>query len=578
MSAGLAAIDPADLLRLFGKAPLGAPQGFSGTSGTIVSPEEPAPEPVRAAPGRSEPELAGLASGIAPLPPTRPDDAALSAAAAPAGADRSTPVVPQADRPAPGAVPVMGQAPSAGLAAPALAAGALGASPAAGSGAAAPAAPASAAEPSFGDRFLSGAREFRASGGFDYLGNIGAGLLASPTWAGGLAAGTQLAQKGEVQRAATDLARAEYGLKANKLRQETARENQTAKVIATKLGIPLEQAAAFAGNTDFVNSFLRNSYGMPEGYTRNADGSLSPISGGEKDPATIRGRAQAAAEGAAAGAKDDVQLVTQPNGSIVAVNKSRLGEAGAAPAATTVMPGTSKLAHEVEERRQAVITQGHDPKDPRYADFIVSGSLPKENQQQLTAADKQAIREGEDSILSHRNAVGQLRRALDLSPKAYEGVTAGPRATIMTNLPAMLGGGSEAAMATREFDNLMSTQMLDSLKAIFGGNPTEGERAALKDIQGISSMPQELREKVIRNTIAKVESRLGFEEQRVGDLRGGTYYKPRTGDATQPQSRAGAEPAPTDPMTAARAAISQGADPAKVKTRLLKMGIDPKGL
>lgn len=412
-----------------------------------------------------------------PLPPVRPAEFATS----------------EADLPAAGAQPIM----------------------------AAPAAPASTPAapegPSFGDRLMKGLKD-----NGDYLGALGAGLLSSPTWAGGISAGMQLASKSEKDRAATDLARVELGLKQRKLAQETSALGGNAAIIKRAFpNLSDVEATAAGSNGGIVTDALKRLQ--------------DPNYGRENDPAFIRQKAQAQAEGTAAGGKDDVQLVPRPDGSIVAVNKSQIGETSGAPAVTPVVPGTSKLAAEADERRQLVVAQGKDPNDPRYADFIVSGTLPKETQQLLTASDKKAVMEGEDSILAHTNTITQLNRALKLSKKAYDGAGASQRAFVTSNLPGFLGGGSEESLATRELDNVVISQALDSLKSIFGGAPTEGERAILLQIQGSANLPQALREQIYNNAIAKVQQKLAFEQQRVDQLRGGTYYKQGNGAVPAPQ-------------------------------------------
>ncbi|CAO4140686.1 hypothetical protein DHODJN_03320 [Methylorubrum extorquens] len=418
-----------------------------------------------------------------PLPPMRP--AELSTA--------------EADMPVVGAQPIM-------------------AAPQATSSATPPAPAATPEGPSFGDRVLKGLRD-----NGDYLGALGAGLLSAPTWAGGISAGVQLASKSEKDRAVTDLAKAEYGLKQRKLAQETGALKGNAAILKRAYPFLSDEEAMAQGS---------NSSAVTEAFKVLRD----PNHGRENDPNVIRARAQAQAEGTAAGGKDDVQLVPRPDGSIVAVNKSQLGETTGVPAVTPVVPGTSKLAAEADERRNLVVSQGKDPNDPRYADFIVSGTLPKETQQLLTASDKKAVMEGEDSILAHTNTITQLNRALKLSKKAYDGAGASQRAFVTSNLPGFPGGGSEESLATRELDNVVISQALDSLKSIFGGAPTEGERAILLQIQGSANLPQALREQIYNNAIAKVQQKLAFEQQRVDQLRGGTYYKQGNGAVPAPQT------------------------------------------
>lgn len=176
------------------------PTGFSGAPTTGL-PEMPAqamsvrpfgfgqaPAPVGdAAVAESAPQVPAPRAGLAE-PALRPQSAAMTVPLPPARpAEFSN---PEADLPAAGAQPIMA-APQSGPA------------------------PASAPEgPSLGDRFLKGLRD-----NGDYLGALGAGLLSSPTWAGGISAAMQLASKNERDRAVTDLAKAEHG---RKLAQETS--------------------------------------------------------------------------------------------------------------------------------------------------------------------------------------------------------------------------------------------------------------------------------------------------------------------------------------------------------------------
>lgn len=469
----------------------------------------------------------GVATGFPQAPkiawPSQAQPAPQSApvGAAPPTPQRPMPVAPpeeEADKPAPNAVPAQGQAPLS-LAPPAT-----------------PPAPSGAATTpdagSTGGGFLSRLGDPRVA---NTLLGLSQGLLSVKGFGPAIGAGIGAATKLNKDQAVTDLAQAEYGLKTRKLTQEQGALTGNAAILKKAYPTLSDQEALAQGS---------NGSAVMEALKILRD----PNHGRENDPAVIRARAQAQAEGTAAGGKDDVQLVTRPDGSVVAVNKSQIGEAGGNPTVTPVMAGTSKLAAEADERRQLVVAQGKDPSDPRYADYIVSGSLPKETQQLLTAADKKAVMDGEDTILAHKNTITQLNRALDLSKKAYDGAGAGARSLVVSNIPEMLGGHTPESLATREFSNVVTGQALDNLKATFGGAPTEGERAILLQVQGSADQPQALREQILKNAMAKVQQKLDFEQQRVDQLRGGTYYKQGGGAAAS----AGEAPAPGAATTGAK--------------------------
>ncbi|MGG3814206.1 hypothetical protein ABEV34_21540 [Methylorubrum rhodesianum] len=293
-----ASMAPEDLARLFGRMPIGAPQGFAPiaeneadvqrlerATGMVPASSSPAPR-------------AGLADVAAssqpgamtvPLPPARPPEFST----------------PDADAPAAGAVPIM-------------------AAPAAAS-------PASPQEPSLGDRFLKGLKD-----NGDYLGALGAGLLSSPTWAGGISAGIQLASKGEKDRAVTDLAKAEYGLKARKLAQETGALKGNAAILKKAYPFLSDEEAAAQGS---------NSSAVTEAFKVLRD----PNHGRENDPAVIFEKAKAQAGGANAAKPDEsyVQLPEQervslglPAGAYQRDSKGKISPVN--PTGTTINMGAEK--------------------------------------------------------------------------------------------------------------------------------------------------------------------------------------------------------------------------------------------
>lgn len=85
------------------------------------------------------------------------------------------------------------------------------------------------------------------------------------------------------------------------------------------------------------------------------------------------------------------------------------------------------------------------------------------------------------------------------------------------------------------------TTTVGQLKAIFGGNPTEGERRVLLDIQGSSSQPDAVRQRIFDRAIGLAETRLKLNQDRANELRGGTYFKP--GATRDSGSQGGGAPA-----------------------------------
>lgn len=171
-------------------------------------------------------------------------------------------------------------------------------------------------------------------------------------------------------------------------------------------------------------------------------------------------------------------------------------------------------------RQQQAQQLGMSPDDPRYQSFTLTGKFPREDAQPLTATDKKAILEADEMVLATQGAIPLIDRALELNDQAYSGPTAGLRGMIGGNL------GMDSGQATMELDNVVASQALGQLKAIFGAAPTEGERKILLDLQGSVSQPPEVRKAIFERAKVAAQRRLDFYQQRANEMRGGEYYKP----------------------------------------------------
>jgi hypothetical protein len=186
--------------------------------------------------------------------------------------------------------------------------------------------------------------------------------------------------------------------------------------------------------------------------------------------------------------------------------------------------GNTTVAAQTEQRKQAAASLGMTPEHPAYQGFILTGKMPREDAQPLSATDKKAILEADEGVMTARSAIDALKKATDLSAKAF----AGPAASGRGYAASFLGESSDigkGGIATAELNNVVTSNALSQLKAIFGGAPTEGERKILLDIQGSVNQPHEVRVKIYERARQMAENRLRFNEQRAAELRGGQFYK-----------------------------------------------------
>jgi hypothetical protein len=203
------------------------------------------------------------------------------------------------------------------------------------------------------------------------------------------------------------------------------------------------------------------------------------------------------------------------------------GASGAPGVAVGAAVGDGDVERDVAARKRVLQTQGVDASDPRNQQYMLTGKFPREDAQPLTASDKKAILDADEMVLANETAINNLGRAKGLSKEAWGFPGAG-----MLAKPASLF--SEGAQKTVEMDNTVIQQALDSLKSTFGGNPTEGERAILLQLQGSSSQPDAVRQKIFSRAEELVKKRLEFNKQRAGELRGGSYFKPKDAAAPLP--------------------------------------------
>jgi hypothetical protein len=210
-------------------------------------------------------------------------------------------------------------------------------------------------------------------------------------------------------------------------------------------------------------------------------------------------------------------LVNPRDGSIVFQGQAKKGEAAA-----------------YEERRAQAARAGMKEGDPGYQSFVLTGKMPREDSQPLTATDKNAILTADEAVASGEGAIRALTEAKGLSKQAMSGPTAGWRAAAGNNLPDWLVldaiASPGASEATANLENTVTSNALGQMKSIFGGNPTEGERKILLDIQGSIGQPDNVRQGIYDRAIRAAEARLAFNRQRATELRGGSYYKPQAGD------------------------------------------------
>ena len=130
------------------------------------------------------------------------------------------------------------------------------------------------------------------------------------------------------------------------------------------------------------------------------------------------------------------------------------------------------------------------------------------------------LSETEDALFAKQESKGLLTEALALNPDTYD-------ASIPDTLARMAAEGFKPdhpkVVNTRNLENILTTQLLSTLKATFGAAPTEGERKVLEEIQGIGAKSKKEREAIIKRALSLVELRIKKDESRLKSIREGQY-------------------------------------------------------
>lgn len=149
----------------------------------------------------------------------------------------------------------------------------------------------------------------------------------------------------------------------------------------------------------------------------------------------------------------------------------------------------------------------------------------------LSVNEQKEVFEADEGVQAGNNVVNSLTKALELNDKAYSGLAAGTRGYLGSIV------GAEGGTATEDLTNLVTSQVLENLKATFGGAPTEGERQILLDVQGSVSKTPEVRKRVYERAIQAANRRIEFNKQKATALRSGEYFQPGFTPASPSQAQ-----------------------------------------
>lgn len=232
-----------------------------------------------------------------------------------------------------------------------------------------------------------------------------------------------------------------------------------------------------------------------------------------------------------------------------------------------------------------------DPNAPQPPPGVDVKKWREQRATQLGNIDDKAVLEADKAVEAGTNAVQSLTKALALNKTAHAGPLAGKAGYVGSLF------GHQPSIDTEVLSNTVTNQALENLRATFGGNPTEGERKILLDVQGAVTQAEPVRREIYQNALEAAQRRIAFNKQNAEQMRGGKYLLPE--GQRNPQQPAAAPQQPQaasdtwknkETITAARANPQQAISDAQaviaknpatrdqVIQRLRAVGIDPSPL
>lgn len=216
-------------------------------------------------------------------------------------------------------------------------------------------------------------------------------------------------------------------------------------------------------------------------------------------------------------------LIPGPDGKLVPNQPLIEAKVGIARAGAPVTMG-SPIAAELPSGQQVFVQPANRPgAAPQVLRVPTTGETLSPPTKQTAASMSPTLQkeliETDDTVSASRNVQTALQQALRLNKTAYSGFGADVRAKIRSNLP----GESEGANATVEMNNIILGQALESLKATFGGAPTEGERKILIDLQASADKTPAQREALLNRAIQAAQRRENSARAKAEAIRSGRY-------------------------------------------------------
>lgn len=205
-------------------------------------------------------------------------------------------------------------------------------------------------------------------------------------------------------------------------------------------------------------------------------------------------------------------------------------DAGKRAADMGLAPGTPEYQAKVSEFTDLDIQRKLGDIDSKLKALDLAGQnmeLREKMSARLTPTELKMKVEAEDLVANGQQALDDLKQAYKLNENSFEGGWLQKAQRV-----ALEAAGSKdpKVVNTRVMENLLGAQGLAKLRATFGGNPTEGERAILLELEGIGAKTKEERAEIMKRAYTVMKERVTREQKRLKDIGSGAYRMTEPGD------------------------------------------------
>jgi hypothetical protein len=157
-------------------------------------------------------------------------------------------------------------------------------------------------------------------------------------------------------------------------------------------------------------------------------------------------------------------------------------------------------------------------------DIIGAKKPGEQSQRKLSPTEQKEFFESKDIVSASENVIKSIDEAISYNEKAFSGPLATTGAALNRYPLIGMAISDEAAEATTQMENIIIGQALESLKALFGGMPTEGERKILLDLQAsVDKTPKE-RELILKRAKEAATRRMQSSQQKMSGISTGDIY------------------------------------------------------